>query len=107
LKIMENSEKLLSLTNDIYDSVYENKDSIQDKLGEIRNKLSELSKIDKLFDERLSDCESALSLLNEISLFVRSSSFATAELMPETIYYNGRYRTGEEPQSERLEVVFL
>ena len=72
LKIMENSEKLLSLTNDIYDSVYENKDSIQDKLGDIRNKLSELSKIDKQFDERLSDCESALSLLNEISLFVRS-----------------------------------
>ena len=32
LKIMENSEKLLSLTNDVYDSVYENEDSIQDQL---------------------------------------------------------------------------
>ena len=72
LKIMENSEKLLSLTNEVYESVYENKDSIQDKLGDVRNKISTLSKIDKQFEEKLSECESVLSLLNEISSFMRS-----------------------------------
>jgi len=72
LKIMENSEKLLSLTNEVYESLYENKDSIQDKLDDIKNKISALSKIDKQFDEKLSECTSALSLLNEISSFMRS-----------------------------------
>ena len=41
-------------------------------LGDIKDKISELSKIDKTFDQQLSDCESALSLLNEIASFVRS-----------------------------------
>jgi DNA repair protein RecN (Recombination protein N) len=72
LKIMENSEKLLSLTNEVYESLYENKDSIQDKLDDIKNKISALSKIDKQFDEKLSECTSAISLLNDISSFVRS-----------------------------------
>jgi DNA repair protein RecN (Recombination protein N) len=72
LKIMENSEKLLSLTNEVYESLYENKDSIQDKLDDIKNKISALSKIDKQFDEKLSECTSAISLLNDISSYMRS-----------------------------------
>lgn len=71
LKILENSEKLLTITSEIYDDLYESEDSIQGRIGELRNKLTELSKIDKSFGEKLSDCESALAMLNEISSFVR------------------------------------
>ena len=72
LKIMENSERLLTLANDVYLSIYENEGAIRDKLAEVRNKISELVKIDKSFSENLQECESAIELLNDISNSVRS-----------------------------------
>ena len=39
LKILENSEKLLALTNRIYDGLYESENSVQDKLSKIKNDL--------------------------------------------------------------------
>jgi len=72
LKILENSEKLLLLTNEVYNSIYENEKSIQDQLADVKNKIAELSRIDKSFNEKLSECESVLSSLNEISSFIRS-----------------------------------
>jgi DNA repair protein RecN (Recombination protein N) len=72
LKIMENSERLVSLANEIYNSIYENEGAIQDRLGDVKNKLSELSKIDERFIEKVNECESAFSLLDDISSFVRS-----------------------------------
>lgn len=72
LKILENSEKLLALTSEVYETIYESEQSIQDRLGEVKNKIAELSRIDKSFNEKLNECESALALLNEISSFVRS-----------------------------------
>lgn len=71
LKILENSEKLLSITNEIYENLYDAENSIQDRLGEIKNKLTELVRIDKSFLEKLGECESAFAILNEISSFVR------------------------------------
>ncbi|MEW6701805.1 MAG: DNA repair protein RecN [Bacteroidota bacterium] len=72
LKILENSEKLLTLSGEVYEKIYESEQSIQDRLGEVKNKIAELSRIDKSFNEKLNDCESALALLNEISSFLRS-----------------------------------
>lgn len=72
LKILENSEKLLSTANEIYDNLYDAENSIQDRLGEIKNKLSDLASIDKSFLEKLGECESAFAILNEISSFIRS-----------------------------------
>ena len=72
LKILQNSEKLLSLNNDIFEIIYDSENSIRDKLAEVKSKLSELSKIDKSFDEQLRESESAMALLNEISSYVRT-----------------------------------
>ncbi len=72
LKILENSEKLLTLTNEIYSDIYDSEDSVRDRLSNVRNKISELVKIDKSFSENLHECESALELLNDISSSVRS-----------------------------------
>lgn len=72
LKILENSEKLLELTNEIYSSLYDDEDSVYDRLVSVRNKISDLSGIDKQFAEKEGECESALTLLNDISAFIRS-----------------------------------
>lgn len=72
LKILENSEKLLSTANEIYNNLYDDENSIQDRLGDTKNRLSDLASIDKSFLEKLSECESAIAILNEISSFIRS-----------------------------------
>lgn len=72
LKIKENSEKLLSVTNEIFEELYEGQSSIHDKLSEIKNKLSELSLIDNSFKEKVIECESAIANINDIASFLRS-----------------------------------
>lgn len=72
LKILENSEKLLSLTNDIYNEVYENEQSIQEQIADVKNKILELSKIDKSFNDNLNEVDSILASLVDISSFMRS-----------------------------------
>lgn len=72
LNILENSEKLLSITSDIYSELYENENSITDQLGTVKHKLTEIERIDKSFADSLANFDSALALLNEVSGFVRS-----------------------------------
>lgn len=72
LKILENSEKLFTSANEIYLSIYEAEDSILDRIAEIKNKLNELSKIDKSFLEKVNESESLIAILNDISSFVRT-----------------------------------
>ncbi|MCX6174523.1 MAG: DNA repair protein RecN [Ignavibacteriales bacterium] len=72
LKILENSEKLLSLTNDIYNAIYENEHSIQEQIADVKNKILELTKIDKSFNENLNEVDSILASLVDISSFMRS-----------------------------------
>lgn len=71
LNILENSEKLLSITSDIYSALYENEESIIDQLGAVKHKLLEIERIDKSFGESITNFDSALALLNEVSDFVR------------------------------------
>ncbi|MDP2038326.1 MAG: DNA repair protein RecN, partial [Ignavibacteria bacterium] len=72
LNILENSEKLLSITSDIYSELYENENSVMDQLGSVKHKLAEIERIDKSFADSLTNFDSALALLNEVSSFVRS-----------------------------------
>ncbi len=72
LNILENSEKLSELTNSIYDTLYESENSVHDMIGKIEKDIEELEKIDKSFSEIRSECESAVSLINDISQFVRN-----------------------------------
>lgn len=71
LNILENSEKLLSLTSSIYEELYDSENSVNDQLGKIQNELIELSKIDKSFLEVSTESESALTLIKDISKFIR------------------------------------
>lgn len=72
LNILENSEKLSELTNSVYEDLYESENSVQDMLGKIESEIEELEQIDKSFSEIRSECESVVSLINDISEFVRN-----------------------------------
>ncbi|MDA3859899.1 MAG: DNA repair protein RecN [Melioribacteraceae bacterium] len=72
LNILENAEKLLFLTGDIYNRAYEDDNSVQDNLVKIQNGLSELSKIDNSFSEKVNEIDSAVAIINDISDFIRS-----------------------------------
>jgi len=84
LKILENSEKLLALTNRIYDGLYESENSVQDSLSKIKNDLEELAKIDPSLSESNSECETALTLVNDISDNIRKYK-AKIEIEPEKV----------------------
>lgn len=72
LNILENAEKLLFLTGDVYDRAYENENSVQDSLVTIESNLKELALIDNSFTEVSNEIESAIAIVNDISDFVRS-----------------------------------
>lgn len=72
LKILENSEKLLELTSKIYHLLYESDNSVQASLSKVKSLLQKLNDIDKSFSDALSESESALAQIEDISNFVRS-----------------------------------
>ncbi len=72
LNILENAEKLLFLTGDIYNRAYEDDNSVQDNLVKIQNSLSELSRIDNSFSEMVGEADSAIAIINDIADFIRS-----------------------------------
>lgn len=72
LRIMENSEKLVELTDSIYNDVYEGGTSVYDLLTKIKHDLQELTKIDNSFNEVSGECDNAIALVNDISSFIRN-----------------------------------
>lgn len=72
LVLLENAEKLLNISNDIYNSLYENENSITDNLGFVKNKLSELFSIDKSIEDTVKDFENSFALLKDVSHTIRS-----------------------------------
>lgn len=72
LNILENAEKLLYLTGDIYNRAYEDDNSVQDNLVKIQQGLNELAKIDNVFSEKASEIDSAIAIVNDIADFIRS-----------------------------------
>lgn len=72
LNILENSEKLLLLSDEIYNLIYESDNSVNDLLGEVKHKLSQLSAIDKSMLEAEGECESALTIIKELASAIRS-----------------------------------
>ncbi len=84
LKVLESSEKLLELTSNIYQSLYEDSDSVVDRLSKIKSMLIELKNIDGKFSESVSECETALTLINDISEFVRNYN-SKIDIDPETV----------------------
>jgi DNA repair protein RecN (Recombination protein N) len=72
LKILENSEKLMELTTSVYQSLYDSEASAHDLLAKVQNELEELNAIDKSFGDSAVECESALTLIKDISEFIRN-----------------------------------
>jgi len=72
LKILENSEKLAELTSEAYQLLYESDSAIQSALAKVKTLLQKLNEIDKSFSDVLSESESALVQVQDISNFVRS-----------------------------------
>ena len=74
LQILENSEKLIELTSEAYSELYDDEDSVYDKLTDVQAKLSELSQIDKGFESFCGDLAGAVGTIQEISNYLRGYS---------------------------------
>ena len=72
LNILENSEKLLELTDDVYLKLYDGEPSVIDLLGETKHKLNQLANIDKSFLESEGECDSALAVVKELANSLRN-----------------------------------
>ena len=72
LKVLENSEKLLELTTNIYQGLYESENAVYDSLVKIKSMLNETTSIDKSFTESNKEYESVLTMIKDISEFIRS-----------------------------------
>ena len=71
LNILENSETLMEVCDDVYNRLYDDENSIIDLLGEVKHKLNQLASIDKSFLESEGECDSALAVLKELSNSIR------------------------------------
>ncbi len=69
LKIIENSEQIFALCNELYNSIYDNSNSARDLMLTARKNLEQLSKIDKEFEPFLNDCKSAIISIEEIAKY--------------------------------------
>lgn len=87
LRILENAERLLELSSQVYSQLYEDEASIYDQFTRIHNNIEELSSIDKSFSEKLEDSNSVFAYIQDIAEFTRS------------------YRDNIQLDPERLEIV--
>ncbi|MBN2009846.1 DNA repair protein RecN [candidate division KSB1 bacterium] len=83
-KILNNSEKLYQLTNELYTKLYDAEQSVYDVLAESLNKLDDLNEIDSQFGEYREECQSARISVEEISKFVQHY-MANVEFSPERL----------------------
>ena len=84
LKILENAEKLFSLTGQLYEQLYEGEHSVHDLLVVIRNQLQDLVEIDRSFSESAAECGSAVAVVSEMAKFIQSYN-ARVEFNPERL----------------------
>ncbi|MFN3427140.1 MAG: DNA repair protein RecN [Candidatus Thermochlorobacter sp.] len=70
--VLENAEKLFSVTNYLHEILYSADDSVHNRLVQARNLLQDLSRIDKSFADAATDARSAQALVDEINKFVQS-----------------------------------
>jgi DNA repair protein RecN (Recombination protein N) len=86
LSIIENSEYLHTSTLEIYSTLYDNEDSLRDKLIKIRTLLGELQQIDKSFSEYYTECQSAIVVIQEIAKFAQNYN-SHIEIQPDRLEF--------------------
>lgn len=84
LIILENSERLVELTSNVYQILYDSENSVHDSIVKAQNDLSKLAAIDKSFSESSSEIDTILALINDISSFIQSYK-SKLEIDPEHI----------------------
>ncbi len=67
LKILENAEQILNLSEEVYLELYESENSLTERLGSVIGKLETLAEFDKEFSDKISEAEGALSVLDDIA----------------------------------------
>ncbi len=72
LTILENSEKMLTITSELYSILYENDGAIHDQMVGALSKLNELARIDSDFNEKAEEFNSAIALINDVAEHLRS-----------------------------------
>lgn len=81
LTILENAEKLVTATAQLYEMLYEGDRSAHDLLGAAEKRLAELAAIDRRFDEAVRECHSAAAIVSELAKFVQHYA-ASVEFNP-------------------------
>lgn len=71
LLILENSERLYSATERLYQMIYEGENSVHDQLVIARNELEHLSAIDKNLEEAKNEASSATAIISELAKFIQ------------------------------------
>ncbi|HEV8539031.1 MAG TPA: DNA repair protein RecN [Bacteroidota bacterium] len=84
LTILENSERLFSATERLYQSLYEGENSVHDQLVLARNELETLAGIDASFEESRAEAASAAAIVSEIAKFIQGYN-SKVEFNPERL----------------------
>ncbi|GAB1371681.1 DNA repair protein RecN [Candidatus Kapaibacterium sp.] len=84
LNFLENSEILYTLSNQLYHELYDDENSIFNKLSLSLKTISKLTQIDTSFDEYFKELESALIIMREVSSFT-NDYYSNIEFNPEKI----------------------
>jgi len=84
LHILENSEKLLELTTEVYQQLYDSEKSIYDSLINVQQKITALAKIDKTFSDTSGELNTVVAVINDVTDVVRKYN-AQIELEPQKL----------------------
>jgi len=71
LNLLENAEKIFSLSSQIYSGIYEDENPVYDLLVQIQNGLTELTRIDDTTKEKLEEISSVLESVKDVGDFIR------------------------------------
>ncbi len=80
--ILENSEKLMGLTSEVYTNLFDSENSVYDQLIQIKNRLDELLNIDNNFSELENEFTSVAAQVKDAAEFIRKYN-AKIDLDPE------------------------
>jgi len=84
LKILENAERLYSVTERLYQMLYEGDNAIHDQLVLARNELEDITTIDKSFEEPKNEAASAAVIVDELAKFIQGYN-SKIEFHPERL----------------------
>jgi DNA repair protein RecN (Recombination protein N) len=72
LNVLENGEKLLQISEEIYQKVYDGENALYDQISNVQSSIRELSSIDKSLVETGEEVDQAAALIRDIAESIRS-----------------------------------